>query len=163
MGTSPGSSSGPESGRRPCPERRGGVGRHGPGRQGAGRYGCPERPSSCSGITLSDEGGQGERARTRRSGASSGQSAWSVVQNPNGAFCRIGKPMRDQDPRGSCGSPAHLTAGGDLARTRRPRDCMLVAAPSPVPLPGWPSPWDFHPGVEDEEAFIRARGHAARI
>ena len=47
-------------------ERRGGAGRHGPGHQGAGRCGCPERPSSCSGITLSDEGGQGERARTRR-------------------------------------------------------------------------------------------------
>jgi len=47
-------------------ERRGGAGRHGPGHQGAGRCGCPERLSSCSGITLSDEGGQGERARTRR-------------------------------------------------------------------------------------------------
>ncbi|SRR6266536_1882286 len=47
-------------------ERRGGAGRRGPGRQGAGGCGCPERPSSCSGITLSDEGGQGERARTCR-------------------------------------------------------------------------------------------------
>ena len=36
--------------------RRGGAGRHGPGRQGAGGCGCPERPSPCSGITLSDEG-----------------------------------------------------------------------------------------------------------
>jgi hypothetical protein len=34
----------------------------GPGRQGAGGCGCSERPSSYSGITLSDEGGQGARA-----------------------------------------------------------------------------------------------------
>ena len=47
-------------------ERRGGAGRRGPGRQGAGGWGCPERPSSHSAITLSDEGGQGERTRTRR-------------------------------------------------------------------------------------------------
>jgi hypothetical protein len=46
-------------------ERRGGAGRRGPGRQGAGGCGCPERPSSYSGITLSEEGGQGERTRTR--------------------------------------------------------------------------------------------------
>jgi len=45
-------------------DRRRGVGRRGPGRQGAGGCGCPERPSSCSGITLSDEGDQGERTRT---------------------------------------------------------------------------------------------------
>ncbi len=47
-------------------ERRGGAGRRGPGRQGAGGCGCPERPSSYSAITLSDEGGQRERTRTRR-------------------------------------------------------------------------------------------------
>jgi len=52
-------------------ERRSRAGRHGPGHQGAGRCGCQERPSSCSGITLSDEGGQGERTRTRRYGTSS--------------------------------------------------------------------------------------------
>jgi hypothetical protein len=39
--------------------------RRGPGRQGAGGCGGPERPSPCFGITLSDEGGPGERARTR--------------------------------------------------------------------------------------------------
>ena len=33
--------------------------------RGAGGCGCPERPSSYSGITLSEEGGQGERTRTR--------------------------------------------------------------------------------------------------
>ena len=36
-------------------ERRGGIGRRGPGRQDAGRCGCPDRPSSYSGITLSDD------------------------------------------------------------------------------------------------------------
>jgi hypothetical protein len=66
MRTSPGSSSGPDPAGGHAGERRGGAGRHGPGHQGAGRCGCPERLSSCSGITLSDEGGQGERARTRR-------------------------------------------------------------------------------------------------
>ena len=38
-------------------ECRGGTGCRSPGRQGAGRCGCPDRPSSYSGITLSDEGG----------------------------------------------------------------------------------------------------------
>jgi hypothetical protein len=41
--------------------------RRSPGRQGAGGCGGPERPSPCFGITLSDEGGPEERARTRRS------------------------------------------------------------------------------------------------
>ena len=38
-------------------ECRGGTGCRSPGRQGAGRCGRPDRPSSYSGITLSDEGG----------------------------------------------------------------------------------------------------------
>jgi len=48
--------------------RRGGAGRGDPGRQGAWGCGCPERPSFLFRITLSDGGGRGERARTRRSG-----------------------------------------------------------------------------------------------
>jgi hypothetical protein len=58
----PGSSSGPDPAGGHARERRGGAGRHSPGRQGAGGCGCPERSSSYSGITLSDEGGSG---RTR--------------------------------------------------------------------------------------------------
>jgi len=45
--------------------RRGGAGYRGPGRQGAGGCGRPERPFPNSGITLSDEGGQEERALSR--------------------------------------------------------------------------------------------------
>jgi len=85
-------------GRRPCQERRGRVGRSGPGRPGAGRCGCPERPSPSSGITLSDEGRQEGRKRTRRlalirSGAQIG-SIWqakiscgvsaAATRNPDG-------------------------------------------------------------------------------
>jgi hypothetical protein len=70
MGTSPGLSSGPGSGRRPRPECRGGASRRGPGRPRAGGCGCPGPPSSCSDVTLSDEVGQGERTRTRRSARS---------------------------------------------------------------------------------------------
>ena len=65
-------------------ERCGGAGRRGPGHQGAGGCGCPERPSSYSGITLSDEGGQGERTRTRRS------AWWSLEWPPVPARRRSG-------------------------------------------------------------------------
>jgi hypothetical protein len=67
MGISLRSSSVPDPGRRHARVRRGGADGRGPGRQGAGGCDCPERPSPCSGITLSDEGRQGERARNRRS------------------------------------------------------------------------------------------------
>jgi hypothetical protein len=58
----PGSSSRPDPAGGHARERRGGPDRHSPGRQGAGGCGCPERSSSYSGSTLSDEGGSG---RTR--------------------------------------------------------------------------------------------------
>ena len=48
-------------------ECRGGTGCRSPGRQGAGRCGRPDRPSSYSGITLSDEGGLKGTHATRRS------------------------------------------------------------------------------------------------
>jgi hypothetical protein len=57
MGTSPGSSTGPNLAGGPTRERRSGAGRRGPGRQGAGGCGCPERPRPYSGVTLSDEEG----------------------------------------------------------------------------------------------------------
>jgi hypothetical protein len=47
-------------------ECRGGTGCRSPGRQGAGRCGRPDRPSSYSGITLSDEGGLKKTHATRR-------------------------------------------------------------------------------------------------
>ncbi len=58
---------GPDLAGGPARERWGRAGRCGPGRQGEGGCGCPELPSPYSGITLSEEGGQGERTRTRRS------------------------------------------------------------------------------------------------
>ena len=68
MGTSPGSSNGPEPGRRPCPGTPWhGAGRRGPDHQGAGGYGCPGPSVLCLGITLSDARGEGERAHGRRS------------------------------------------------------------------------------------------------
>ena len=48
MGTSPGSSNGPEPGSGHARDRHGEAGRRGPDHQGAGGYGCPERPSSIS-------------------------------------------------------------------------------------------------------------------
>jgi hypothetical protein len=51
------------------PERAAGrADRHGPGRHGAAVNGCPKRPSPLPGIMLSNEGGQGERARSRLRG-----------------------------------------------------------------------------------------------
>jgi hypothetical protein len=66
MGTSPGSSSGPEPGRRPCP---GTLRRSRPPRPrppGRRRMRLPGASIFLFRITLSDEGGQGERTRTRR-------------------------------------------------------------------------------------------------
>ena len=82
-------------------ERRGGAGRCGPGRQGAGGCGCPERPSSYSGITLSDEGGEGRthadppfciycRAATEPSACGHIWSIWApVVPGPDGPWCSL--------------------------------------------------------------------------
>jgi hypothetical protein len=47
------------------PETPRGASRHGSGHPGSRGCDCPERPSPRSGITLSDEGGQGERAHSR--------------------------------------------------------------------------------------------------
>ena len=60
----------------------------GPGRRGAGGCGCPERPSPYSGITLSDEGGQGERARTRRYERRSGHRDGCPVLSLTGCSVR---------------------------------------------------------------------------
>jgi hypothetical protein len=57
MDASPGSSSGPEPGGPVPGKAEAEPGCRSPGRQGAGRCGRPDRPSSYSGITLSDEGG----------------------------------------------------------------------------------------------------------
>src|SRR5437763_16700097 len=50
----PGLSSGPALAGGHARVRRGGAGRGDPGRQSARGCGCPERPSFCSRITLSD-------------------------------------------------------------------------------------------------------------
>ena len=47
----------------------------------------PGTSLSLLGITLSDEGGQGERARTRRSVSRAGPPACRPAPYPNGAFC----------------------------------------------------------------------------
>lgn len=67
MGTSPGSSNGPEPGRRPCP---GTPWRSRPPRPrppGRRRIRLPGASILYLGITLSDERGEGERAHCRRS------------------------------------------------------------------------------------------------
>jgi hypothetical protein len=55
-------------GRRPSRAGHGRSAGCGPGRRGAAGSGCSERPRHHSTITLSDIGGRGERARSRRSG-----------------------------------------------------------------------------------------------
>src|SRR6266704_5930562 len=71
--------------------RRGGAGRHGPAQAARARSDAAARSvrRPYSGITLSDEGGPGERTRTRRSGASPGL--------PTGLPCRtrIGRSVCD--------------------------------------------------------------------
>ena len=66
-GHRPGSSSGPVPGRRPCPgtPRQSRPPRPRPPRRSSKRL--PETSVSLPGITLSNEGGRGERARSRRS------------------------------------------------------------------------------------------------
>jgi hypothetical protein len=66
-GISPGSFSGLESGRRPCRKHRAEPAATAQATRGSGGCGCPERPSPRSGVTLSDDGGQEERAHCRRS------------------------------------------------------------------------------------------------
>ena len=73
IGTGPGSPSGPNPEGGHARERRGEAAAAAQA-TGAGGCGCPERPSSYSGITLSDEGAQGERTRTRRSARPTGIS-----------------------------------------------------------------------------------------
>ena len=65
-GAGPGLSACPAPGRRPCPRtpRQSRPPRPRPPRRSSKRL--PETPVSLPGITLSDEGGQGERARSRR-------------------------------------------------------------------------------------------------
>ena len=53
-------------GRWPGPACRGRSGGCSPGRRGAGGSGCSERPRHHFSITLSEAGGQGERAQSRR-------------------------------------------------------------------------------------------------
>jgi len=98
-------------------ERRSRAGRHGPGHQGAGRCGCQERPSSCSGITLSDEGGQGERTRTRRY-ARLVTPRWSTARSlRSGIYVSRGADVcrRRDGLRGSGGwmPSGHTAAGSD--------------------------------------------------
>ena len=71
-GASPGSSACPAPGRRPCPRtpRQSRPPRPRPPRRSSKRL--PEKSVSLPGITLSDEGGQGERARSRRCARQSG-------------------------------------------------------------------------------------------
>jgi hypothetical protein len=64
-----------------APERRGGTGR---AIQTARGCGCPERPHPCSGITLSDERDQRERARTRRSVGKPRSADMPSEPHPNG-------------------------------------------------------------------------------
>jgi hypothetical protein len=69
--------------------RRGRADRRGLGRQGARGCGYPEHPSSCSGITLSDEGGQGERAHSRLC-TEMNPPARPAGGARNGRFCHVG-------------------------------------------------------------------------
>jgi hypothetical protein len=76
------------------------LGRHGrAGRlrfssPGRGRTSLPRASAPCPGVTLSDAGGQGERTRTRRSGAKSESTNLSSEPHPNGrSACRgVSKP-----------------------------------------------------------------------
>jgi len=72
-GADPGLSACPAPGRRPCPRtpRQSPPPRPRPPRRGSKRL--PDTSVSLPGIMLSDEGGQGERARSRRSARSGGR------------------------------------------------------------------------------------------
>jgi hypothetical protein len=81
MGTSPGSSNGPEPGRRPCP---GTPWRSRPPRPrppGRRRIRLPGASILYLGITLSDERGEGERAHCRRYGRFSGDLMLAADRN----------------------------------------------------------------------------------
>jgi hypothetical protein len=101
MGTSPGSSNGPEPGRRPCP---GTPWRSRPPRPrppGRRRIRLPGASILYLGITLSDERGEGERAHCRRSGRVGGlvvrDRAHSYQVDPS----LSGTPGRCPSPAGS--------------------------------------------------------------
>ena len=100
-------------------DRHGGTGRRGPGRQGAGGCGRPERPSSYSGITLSDEGGQGKRTGTRRYGARPGRRGWLCEPHANGHSVAPANPAGVLEML--AWSPAVQKAAGLLSRSCRNR------------------------------------------
>jgi hypothetical protein len=86
--TTPGSSGGPNSPRRPGPGRRGRSGRCGPGRRGAAGSGCSGRPRHYSSITMSDAGGQ-RRTRAVPIWAVTGFSARSSSGTQNKLIWRM--------------------------------------------------------------------------
>jgi hypothetical protein len=83
-GAGPGLSACPAPGRRPCPRtpRQSPPPRPRPPRRSSKRL--PDTPVSMPGIMLSDEGGQGERARSRRSARSGGRLLGRLAAAENG-------------------------------------------------------------------------------
>ena len=117
MGTSPGSSNGPEPGRRPCP---GTPWRSRPPRPrppGRRRIRLPGASILYLGITLSDERGEGERAHCRRSGRRTDSQAWQSNR------ARIGRYGTVRNV-----SPAPYERGRDWARvlSRSAREAVSV-------------------------------------
>ena len=85
-----------------------GASRHGSGHPGSGGCGCPERPLPRSGITLSDDRGQEERAHCRRSGRF---GLGDVLRS---------RPLVTGDSVAASIVPSRCpSAGGRIARSRR--------------------------------------------
>jgi hypothetical protein len=122
MGTSPGSSNGPEPGRRPCP---GTPWRSRPPRPrppGRRRIRLPGASILYLGITLSDERGEGERAHCRRSGVRHERERRRVLSLITGSSARMfpgGEPWqagRDLAPGPAAPGAGHGLAGWAIGR-----------------------------------------------
>ena len=129
-------------------ECRGGTGCRSPGRQGAGRCGRPDRPSSYSGITLSDEGRLKRTHADPPLCAAFGRSYSLGVAAHNWAFCTHGR-RRQGDPARAvadavcrCSSVGWL-GGDEVQECARGYRCLafeagLVVGQQPVEVGGGP-------------------------
>jgi hypothetical protein len=148
-GAGPGLSACPAPGRRPCPRtpRQSRPPRPRPPRRSSKRL--PETPVSLPGITLSDEGGQGERARSRRYGRQPArrQGRLSCARRiimwarPGGRLVVAERPMGHA---AAARPPSRETPIGSAMREAPPRDpgeplslmpgCGSAAAHGSAPL-----------------------------
>ena len=102
MGASPGSSNGPEPGRRPCPGTPWRSRLPRPRPPGRRRIRLPGASILYLGITLSDERGEGERAHCRRYGR-----PWEIRRPPI-MKCRTGRSVAAVE---ECGGDVTLADG----------------------------------------------------